>query len=82
MNVFISNDKAGYANKIPSGTLTPAFIAYTVNAATKFPPALSPTNTTLFGATLKYWLTNNKMNKYAYQQSSKPAGYGFSGATL
>lgn len=54
VNYFISNDNAGYANNIPSGILAPDFINYTVNAATKLPPALSPTNTTFLGFMLKY----------------------------
>lgn len=40
---------AGYAKRIPSGTLTPDFMHKMVRAATKFPPALSPTKTTYLG---------------------------------
>ena len=49
MNSFKSTLRAGYIRKIPSGTFKLSLIRRAVRAATRFPPAESPTRYTFLG---------------------------------
>ena len=46
--------RCGQIRKIPSGILNPASIIFKAKAATKFPPAEPPTNTTFLGIISRY----------------------------